>query len=288
MLALAKDITNNKHVHSIESEHPKLKEYMDYQRKLNHDLIIYHSLDQAKTFLRQNMDECGEDREKPKAFLKKTFPFSHEFAGADNLLLMLRKLINAQNSTNNWYRLNQFYYAVLYDSVERFVKIYNKLIEESPEKAREYNLSDGVAVDFDDWAQLYFENFDFMIGKKPGYAHFIFRKRNKKIEEAIAANVKGGKSREAALEAVKDDFGIDPSAVKIILGKTADHKDLELFYTSAENPIYEYLYDSEATAAFADGESLIDHSYFIGHILKGLSEKEAESVIGEMEKAAKE
>ncbi|MCH7651146.1 MAG: phage integrase SAM-like domain-containing protein [Nitrospinae bacterium] len=83
------------------------------------------------------------------------------------------------------------------------------------------------------------------------------------------------------------DFNIEDDAVKILSNKTIDPKDLELFYTSAENPIYEFLYDSSSEDGFLDGECLLDHSYFLGHQLKGLSEVEAESVFSEIERLSK-
>lgn len=287
MLALAKDITQTSYAHPEEAALPKLKEYMDYQRKLRHDLIIYHSLDHAKTLLRKNMDERGDGQDKLAGYLKEAFPFSHELTGADNLLLMLRKLVNAQNSTNNWYRLNQFYSAVLYDCVERFVKVYNKLVNEQPEKAREYNLSDGVEIDFDDWASLYFPGLDFMLGKKPAYVHYVFMRRNEAIEEAIAAHTKGGKSKKEALEAIRDDFDLDPETVKIVLGEKMEHKDQELFYTSAENPIYEGLYDPNSESNVLDDDAPIDRSYFLAHVLKGMGRQEADSIMNDLEKAIK-
>ncbi|MBI4384080.1 MAG: hypothetical protein HY579_08625 [Nitrospinae bacterium] len=287
MLALAKDITQSSHAHPEEASLPRLKEYMDYQRKLRHDLVIYHSLDHAKTDLRKNMDECGDGQDKLAGYLRRAFPFSHDTTGADTLLLMLRKLINAQNSTNNWYRLNQFYFAALYDCVERFVKIYNKLVKEQPAKAREYNLSDGVEIDFDDWVSLYFHNLDFMLGKKPAYLHYVFTRRNEAIEEAVVANMKGGKSKKEALEAIKGDFDIDPDTIKIVLGERMEHKDQELFYTSAENPIYENLYDPNSASNVMDDEAPIDRSYFLAHILKGMSRQEADSIVNDLEKTIK-
>ena len=48
MLAFAKDITQNNPNHPEESKNSELKEYMDYQRTLNHERLIYHALDEAK------------------------------------------------------------------------------------------------------------------------------------------------------------------------------------------------------------------------------------------------
>ena len=53
MLAFAKDITQSNPKHSQEDQNPELREYMDYQRRLNHERLVYHSLDHAKTELRE-------------------------------------------------------------------------------------------------------------------------------------------------------------------------------------------------------------------------------------------
>ena len=84
-----------------------------------------------------------------------------------------------------------------------------------------------------------------------------------------------------------EDFNIEPDSIKAVLGKPVDEKDMELLYTSAENPIYEYLYDLNSEEGFMDGESLLDHAYFLGRQLKGLSLEEAESVVSEIEKLSK-
>jgi hypothetical protein len=284
MLAFAKDISRQNPTHPEESQFPQLKTYMDYQRKLNHERLVYHSLDEAKSLLGKIIEESGGSEEKLKERLKKDFPVTREFADADTILLMLRKLVNAQNSTNNWYRMNEYFFALVYDCVEGFLRKYNDLVREQSAKVREYNISDGVEVDFDDWVLLYFHNLDFLLEKQFAYVHFIFKKRNMAIREALSAQIKGGISKESALEAIKDDFGIDPCAIKIISQTPLNHKDLELFYTSVENPIYEDLYDSNSSAGFMDGESLADHSYFLAHQLKGLSEENALTVFQEIER----
>lgn len=287
MLAFAKDITKNNPTHSEEANDAKLKSYMDYQRRLNHELFVYHSLEHAKTCLQKNIEDCRGDNEKLKPCLQQVFPFAHRFADGNVLMLMLRKLINGHNSSNNWYRMNAFYYTLVYDCLERFCKIYNRLVRESPEKAGDYNdISGGTEIDFDDWVQLFFHDLDFLVGRKPHYTHYTFSKRNAAIAEAIDRAMKTGKSRADALAEIRGEYDIDTSAIAVILGKRIEEKDLELFYTSAENPIYEYLYQSEEMG-FGDGETLIDHSYFLSFQLKGLSAQEAEAVMAELSKTRK-
>ena len=91
MLAFALDITQNKPANSKESEDDELKQYMDYQRKLNHERLVYHSLDYAKNQLQENID--SPDSEKLSQFLQNFYAMSQRFADADTLMLMLRKLM---------------------------------------------------------------------------------------------------------------------------------------------------------------------------------------------------
>ena len=77
MLAFAKDITQDNPSHPEESKNSELKEHMDYQRALNHERLIYHALDQAKTSLQSNMTEFENDPEKLESYLQKSFPISN-------------------------------------------------------------------------------------------------------------------------------------------------------------------------------------------------------------------
>ncbi|MDH3257045.1 MAG: hypothetical protein OEM27_05470 [Nitrospinota bacterium] len=287
MLAFAKDITQKEPNHPEESQNAKLKEYMDYQRKINHEKLIYHSLDHAKSFLQKTINDLRGDANKLKGYMEQAFPVAHRYADSDTVMLMLRKLLNAHNATNNWYRLNRFYFGLVYDAMNRFVQIYNRLVRESPEKSDEYGITDKLEIDFDDWVRLYFHDLDFLIGQPLPYVHFTFRKRNLAIEDSIQKGIDTGRSRKEAIEETAKQFNIEEDAVTILLNKTVGEKDLELFYTSAENPIYEFLYDTASEEGFMDGECLIDHSYFLSHQLQGLSNEDAESVVSEIERLSK-
>lgn len=288
MLAFAKDITKTDPSHPEEDKNAALKEYMDYQRSLNHEKLIYHALDHAKTGLQDAIQNSWGESAKMQEYLARAFPVSHRYADADTLMIMLRKLVNAHNTTNNWYRLNPFFYGAVYDALDGFLKEYNRLVQTDPEKAEQYAIAEGGReVDFDDWVRMYFHDLDFLIGHEMQHVHFTFRRRNRAIEAFIQKQRDAGQSREEAVKQASGEFNIDEDAVKIYLGHQAGHPDLELFYTSAENPIYEYLYDPNVEEGFMDGETLIDHSYFLGHQLKGLNEAEAEKAIEEIEKLSK-
>ncbi len=288
MLAFAKDITQNMPIHPEEDKNTELKEYMDYQRRLDHERLIYHSLDHAKSELQEHLQEAMGDPEKIKPFLEQAFPISRRFADADTLMLMLRKLLNGHNSTNNWYRMNSYYHAVVYESMKGFIKIYNRLLREAPEKAEELKIAKGMEVDFDDWAYLYFQDLDFHLGRDLGYTHYPFAKRNAAILEEVEKEISGGKSREQALQAVKEQFEIDDITIDLLLDKKIGQKDLELFYTSVENPIYEYLMPAQdGRWGAVDGESLLDHAYYMGSNLKVWEWRKQEEVETVMEEIAK-
>ena len=101
MLAFAKDITQKEPNHPEEGQSAKLKEYMDYQRQINHEKLIYHSLDHAKSYLQKAINDLRGDENKLKGYLEKAFPVSHRYADSDTLMLMLRKLVNAHNATDS-------------------------------------------------------------------------------------------------------------------------------------------------------------------------------------------
>ena len=282
MLAFVLDITQNKPANSKENENDEVKQYMDYQRKLNHINLVKHSLDYAKNQLQENID--SSESEKLSQFLKNIFPISHQFADVETLMLMLRKLMNSQNSSNNWYRMNSFYHAVVFESMKEFVKFYNLLLVESPEKAKELGVSEGTEVDFEDWSYLYFQDMDFHIGKSLSYTHYPFAKRNKTIEEKWQEGINEGKSKAEALKAIQADYEIDDTSVKILLGQKISPPDLELLYTSVENPIYEALTEVEdGRWGVMDGESLLDHTYYMGAHLKVWEWRKREEVEAETE-----
>ena len=293
MLAFVLDITQNKPSNSKENENDEVKQYMDYQRKLNHINLVKHSLEYAKNQLQENID--SSESEKLSQFLKNIFPISHQFADVETLMLMLRKLMNSQNSSNNWYRMNSFYHAVVFESMQEFVKFYNQLLVESPERAKDLSVSEGTEVDFEDWSYLYFQDMDFHIGKSLSYTHYPFAKRNKTIEGKWQEEINEGKSKAEALKAIQADYEIDDTSMKILLGQKISPPDLELLYTSVENPIYEALTEVEdGRWGVMDGESLLDHTYYMGAHLKVWEwrkreevEAETETVMSQLTKSSK-
>lgn len=282
MLAFSKDITDRDYTHPEEEKNAKFKQFMDHHRGLNHERLVYHALEHAKTHLEKSINDFRGEAAKLEPYIQQSFPGAHRFCNHDELILMLRKLINAHNATNNWYKMNGYFQCVVYDSLERFVKFYNRLFRESPEKAKEYGISENAEVDFDEWVTLFFNDLDFLIGLPPRYVHYIFIKRNHEIENHLKSEQDAGTPPEDAVEKANEEFHLEPSAKKILLGQKIDQKDMELFYTSVENPIYEHLYDPHSSESLMDGEPLIGLAFFMAFQFKGLSEVEAESVMNEI------
>ena len=91
----------------------------------------------------------------------------------------------------------------------------------------------------------------------------------KEKEDEIEKKIQHGGSKEKALYALKEKYEIDDCSIKVLLGKKIDKKDLELFYTSVKNPIYDYLRENQKGSwNTLDGESLMDQAYAVGSRLK--------------------
>ena len=289
MLAFAKNITQEPPKHPEEEKNSELKEYMDYQRALKHEQIVYHSLDYTKMLVQDKVQL--NDKDDLNQFLGTAFPFSKVFAEVGTILQMLRKLINGHNSTNNWYRMNPYYHALVYDTMKLFFNHYNQMLKDCPKDSEIYAIADGAEIDFDDWVYLFFPDLDFQIGSDCSEGHYPFQKRNKAIEEKLEQVMNEGHSRKEALEAIQDQFEIEDTTIRLLCGEKINEKDLELFYTSVENPIYEYLTPmQEGGWGQLDGESLLEQAYYLGSNLKvwvWRKPEEAEMAMKELEKATK-
>ena len=270
MLAFAKDISMKEPNHPEEGKNSELKEYMDYQRALDHERLIYHALDYSKTELQNSITKLQGRQEKLEDYLKNNFPISYKpLKSPDTIIFMLRKLINGHNSSNNWYKMNAYYHALVYDCIKCFTAFYNTIIQKNPEKAEEFKISKGIEVDFDDWTHLFFPDLDFHLGKNVEGSQYPFAKRNKAIEKNITKEVDAGKSFEEALQVVKEKHDIDDACTDFLQNKEISKGNMELFYTSAENPIYEYLTEREdGSWGAVEGESLLDQAYYLGSTLK--------------------
>lgn len=269
MLAFAKDITQNKPNHRDENKNPELRNYMNYQRKLNHVRLVYYSLKHAKNELQENLQQLRKNGKSAGPYLEQSFPLSHHFADNKTLTLMLKKLVGGHNEAKQWYRMNAYYYTLTYDCMNQFIQYYNQLVADSAEEAREFTFAGGGAIDFGDWVYLYFTHLDFHIGTPLDQIQYPFAKRNKTIEEEIDKKTHNGNTLEETLKSLKEQYEIDDIAIKVLLHKPISHEDLELFHTSIKNPIYELLnHQQKGSWEAMDGETLMDQAYNFGSQLK--------------------
>jgi len=269
MLAFAKDITQNQPVHRDEDKNPELKNYMNYQRKLNHVRIVYYSLKHAKNELQENLQQLRKNGDSKEAYLKQAFPLAHHLADDKTLTLMLKKLISGHNDDRQWYRMNAYYHALVYDCMNQFIQKYNQWVRDSAEEANDFTFAGGGEIDFGDWVYLFFPHLDFHIGIQLGQSQYPFAKRNKAIEEAIGKKTENGETYEAALKSVREEYEIEDDVIKVILHKNISHEDLELFHTSFKTPIYELLtHQQKGSWGALDGETLMDQAYNFGSQLK--------------------
>ena len=269
MLAFAKDITQSQPRHRDEHKNPELKNYMNYQRKLNHVRLVYHSLKHAKNELQEKLQQFRKNGENTDFYLEEAFPLSHQFADDKTLTLMLKKLVGGHNEGKQWYRMNSYFYALTFDCMDRFIKYYNQIVRDSSEEALEFTFAGGGEIDFGDWVYLYFPHLDFHIGTLLDQTQYPFAKRNKAIEDEINKETHKDETLEETLKSVKEQFEIDDIAIKVLLHKAISHEDLELFHTPIKTPIYEILTHQQAGSWEAlDGETLMDQAYNFGSQLK--------------------
>ena len=124
-----------------------------------------------------------------------------------------------------------------------------------------------------------------------GGSHYPFAKRNKAIEESISKEVSTGKSFEDALQVVKEKYTIEDVSINFLRNNEMTKEDMELFYTSVENPIYEYLTErEEGSWGAVEGESLLDQAYYLGSTLKvwvWRKKEDAEAFVEDMSNSIK-
>ncbi|MFQ5443118.1 MAG: hypothetical protein ACE5EK_00750 [Nitrospinales bacterium] len=269
MLAFAKDITLAEPHHPEETQDAELKQYMDYQRKLNHKRLVYYALEHGMNLLKLVIKKARKTPETLDQLMETDFPNAHRCADPDTLKDMLKKLADGHSSTTQWYRMNLYFDGLVYDCVKSFLEHYNQILVDSPGRAEVYYLSEGEAIDFDDWVYLFFNNLDFHIGKAMTNAHYPFAKRNQAIEKEIEKAQKEGQSFKEALTGLQKEFQIDEVSIRMLLGQPAGDQDLEMLHTPLKNPIYDFLNEKqEGSWGAMDGESVMDQSYAMGAQLK--------------------
>ena len=228
MLIFDKDISHRDFIHSTEDQDPRIKKYMSYQRCLFPYTIIRAGLDLAYKELDDILNYLDNDNQPPEdssrqeyptdipSWYQARFPWTAGFIKIEDMHSLLVILIQAMDSFRTHEKMNTYHLMVIYDSVHNIVELYNGLLKETPEKARDIHLSQDKPVFFDDFVNNYWPHLDWMILSKPDYEHAKHLERKQKIELTIQQKMADGEEPIKALEKTSNLFDIDESSLHLL------------------------------------------------------------------------
>ena len=240
MLIFAKDIGKRDHKHALEDKLPELKQYMEYQRKLFPYTIVRAGLDLAYKELDDILDfiengyrppEDSSRREYPtdvNQWYKSRFPWSSAFLKMEDMHFALVVLVKAMDSFGTHEKINAYHWAVLYDSVNNIIQVYNDLVRNDPGNSRDIHLSNAVEVNFDDFINNYWPDLDFMTFSEADYPHIHHQERKNLLEEEIKEVMSEGVEPLIALEKLDHPFKLDESTLKLLRRDPVETRFLEL------------------------------------------------------------
>ena len=273
MIIFAKDITVRDHRHRLEAKLPALKEYMEYQRRLFPYTVVRAGLDLAYKELDDILNYVENDYQPPpdastqefpadiNSWYSQRFPWTSAFLSMEDMHHLLVVLIKAMDSFRTHEAVNAYHLIVLYDCVHNIVALYNKLLEESPERARDITLSKGTPVNFDDFINNYWPDLDFMILSKPDYPHARHSVRKQNIESALHQYLEEGESLLEALAKVSEPFAMEKAVLALIRRDAPDKRDYELVFKALEGNYFEPLHKKTVEHSEHGTLSVLDADY---------------------------
>ena len=198
-----------------------------------------------------------------QAGTRQGFPWTAGFIKIEDMHSLLVILIQAMDSFRTHERMNTYHLMVLYDSIHNIVELYNGLLKESPEKARDIHLSQDKPVFFDDFVNNYWPHLDWMILSQPDYSHARHLKRKQKIEVEIQQKMTDGEEPIKALEKTSSLFSIDESSLHLLRKSKISQKFFELEPIALNANPYDLL-DTEVDSGTKFGlMSKIDSEFLI-------------------------
>ncbi len=273
MLIFAKDISNRDHKHSREDQDAELKTYMEHQRKLFPYTVVRAGLDLAYKELDDILQYVDNDHQPPAdasrqdypadipEWYRLRFPWTSAFLKMEDTHFVLVTLVKAMDSFRTEETPNTFHLAVLYDAVHNIIEVYNGLLKEAQDRARDIHLSQNVKVNFDDFINNYWPHLDFMILSKPDFPHAFHMQRTRKIEDEIKEMMADGVEPLTALEDAAEKFDLDPTTRTLLRRDPVKVEHLELASQLQRDTTYEKLY-LETQATQGGGKlSVIDAAY---------------------------
>jgi len=228
MLVFAKSIDQRPESDDPKNIDPEERKRQEYFRSLFPYTVVRAGLDLSYKELDDILDYIENDHQPPAGASRKEyptdlngwyhsrFPWTANFLDMESTHYALVLLVKSMDSFGSYETMNAIHLMILYDCVESIVSLYNKLLEESPEKARDISLSKGVAVDFDGFVDLYWPNIDFALMSKADYPHKVHSGRKEEIESFMENLLMDGIEPLQAIDSTVDEFEL-PLSVKVLL-----------------------------------------------------------------------
>ncbi len=240
MLIFAKAIDQRPESSLLENISPEEREREEYYKKLFPYTIVRAGLDLSYKELDDILDFVENDHQPPEgssrqdypadidAWYHSRFPWTANFLDKESAHFSLVLLVKAMDSFGSYETMNAIHLMLLYDCVQSIVSLYNKLLEEAPEKARDITLSKGVPVDFDDFINQYWPHIDFALMSKADYPHEAHAERKGKIENFMESLLMDGVEPLKAIDSTVEEFDLSPSVKVLLRRDEISRKLLEL------------------------------------------------------------
>ncbi|QPJ64801.1 MAG: hypothetical protein G3M78_05115 [Candidatus Nitrohelix vancouverensis] len=240
MLVFKRDISKRETGPLPEGLSEEEAKYESYHRKLFPYTIVRGGLDLAYKEMDDMMDYVENDHTPPAgssrrdfpadipAWYRSRFPWSANFLSMEETHSALVIMAKAMDSFGTREKMKTIHWMVLYDCVHFIVDLYNKLLEDSADKARDINLSNGVAVDFDDFINQYWFDIDFALLSKPDYPHQVHAERKGEIEYWVDDLMIDGTEPLKAMEEAAREFKLDPATQALLRRDPVTPQMLEL------------------------------------------------------------
>lgn len=283
MLIFAKDIRKRDHVHAREEFDPKLREYMEYQRKLFPYTIIRGGLDFAYKELDDILRYVDNDHKPPpdvsrqdfpadvSQWFNQRFPWTAAFMSMEDMHGLMVRLIGAMDSFRTLEKLTAWHLALLYDTTHNIVEIYNRALQDGLEISRDIHLSAGVPVAFEDFINNHWPHLEFMLLSKPDYSHTKLLERNFVIEDFVKAQMADGLHPLEVLKMADEKFHLHRGTLELLRRDEITPELAELELVKIENDPFDALYlpkngnelssiDSDYERNFGDAGSFLSQS----------------------------
>ena len=273
MLIFAKDISNRDHKHSREGQVPELKAYMEYQRKIFPYTIVRAGLDLAYKELDDILVYQDNDHQPPPdssrkeypadipQWYKTRFPWSSAFLKMEDMHFSLVTMVKAMDSFRTEEAVNSYHLAVLYDAVQNIVEIYNGLLKQNADQARDIHLSNNIVVSFDDFINNYWPHLDFMILSQPDFPHAVRMWRNREIEDEIKNLMADGIEPLKTLETIASTFHLHDTTLAMLRRDPVKTDDLTLHSNIQKTDTFSGLYEEISESSTDEKISFIDAEY---------------------------